>query len=132
MDRIYEVRTFPRRTFHDLVILSRLAAWGLSPLPTAENLSHEKTTRRSKYRPHHFTSFISLLFFSFFFKLIFLVAGITIMRGNKEKAITSGDEDVAAPLVVQVTSIQTGKRKSKSISSAMDLDDLPSRRGAKK
>ena len=54
------------------------------------------------------------------------------MRENKEKAITSGDEDVAAPPVVQVTSIQTGKRKSKSISSAMDLDDLPSHRGAKK
>ena len=29
-------------------------------------------------------------------------------------------------------SIQTGKRKSKSISSAVDLDDLPSRQGAKK
>ena len=54
------------------------------------------------------------------------------MRENKEKAITSGDEDVAVPPVVQVTSVQTGKRKSKSISSVVDLDDLPSRRGAKK
>ena len=54
------------------------------------------------------------------------------MRENKEKTVTSGDEDVAAPPVVPVTSVQGGKRKSKSISSAMDLDDLPSRRGAKK
>ena len=54
------------------------------------------------------------------------------MRENKEKTVTNGDEDVAAPLTVQVTSVQTGKRKSKSISSAVDLDDLPSRRGPKK
>ena len=62
LDRIDEVRTFPGRTFHDFVTLSRLAAWGLGPLPTAENLSHEETTRRSKYHPHHFTSFLSLFF----------------------------------------------------------------------
>ena len=54
------------------------------------------------------------------------------MRENKEKTVTSGDEDVAAPPVVPVTSVQGGKRKSMSISSAVDLDDLPSRRGAKK
>ena len=58
------------------------------------------------------------------------------MRENKEKTITSGDEDATtpptAPPIVQVTSVQTGKRKSKSISSAVDLDDLPSHRGPKK
>ena len=54
------------------------------------------------------------------------------MRENKEKTVTSVDEDVTAPPVVLVISVQGGKRKSKSISSAMDLDDLPSRRGAKK
>ena len=54
------------------------------------------------------------------------------MRENKEKTVTSGDEDVAAPPLVQVASIQAGKRKSKPISSAMDLDDLPSCRGPKK
>ena len=54
------------------------------------------------------------------------------MRENKEKTVTSGDEDVAAPPVVLLASVQGGKRKSKSISSAVDLDDLPSRRGAKK
>ena len=61
MDQIDEVRTFFGRTFHNLVTLSRLAAWGLGPLPTVENLSHEETTRRSNYRPHPFTFFF--LFF---------------------------------------------------------------------
>ena len=42
LDRIDEVRTFPGRTFHDLVTFSHLAAWGLGPLPTPENLSHEE------------------------------------------------------------------------------------------
>ena len=61
--------------------------------------------------------------------MAFVVAGITTIRENKEKAVTSGDEDVVAPLSVQVASVQAGKRKSKSISSTVDLDDLPSRRG---
>ena len=104
-------------------------------MPTAENLGHEKTTRRSKYRPLYFVS-ISSSFFSFFFYyfflLIFLVIGITTMRENKEQTVTSEDEDVAAPPLVQVASVQAGKRKSKPISSAVDLDDLPSRRGPKK
>ena len=63
LDWIDTVRTFPGRTFHNLVTLSHLAAWGLGPVPTAENLSHEETTHRSKYRPLYFISF-------FFFLLI--------------------------------------------------------------
>ena len=59
------VRTFPGRTFHDLVTLNRLAAWGLGPVPTAENLGHEETTRRSKYRLLFFISISSSLFFFF-------------------------------------------------------------------
>ena len=54
------------------------------------------------------------------------------MRENKEKTVTSGDEDIAVLPVVPITSVQVGKRKSKSISSVVDLDNLPSRRGAKK
>ena len=54
------------------------------------------------------------------------------MRENKEKTVTNGDEDVAAPPLVQVASVQAEKRKSKTISSAVDLDDLPSHRGPKK
>ena len=67
LDWIDEVRTFPGRTFHDLVTLNRLATWGLGPLPTVENLSHEETTHRSKYRPLHFISFLFFFFFFFFF-----------------------------------------------------------------
>ena len=63
------VRAFPERTFHYLVTLSRLAAWGLGPMPTAENLGHEETTRRRKYGLLHFV-FISFLFsFLLFFFL---------------------------------------------------------------
>ena len=66
LDRIDVVRAFPERTFHYLVTLSRLAAWGLGPVPTAENLGHEETTRRSKYRLLYFIS-ISFFFLFFFF-----------------------------------------------------------------
>ena len=62
LDQIDQVRAFPGRTFHDLVTLSRLAAWGLGPLPTAKNLSHEETTRRSEYRPFFFSLFLFLFF----------------------------------------------------------------------
>ena len=66
LDRIYQVRAFPRRTFHDLVTLSCQATWGLGPVPTAENLGHEETTHRSKYRPFYFPYFLfSFLFFFF-------------------------------------------------------------------
>ena len=58
----------------------------------------------------------------------------TIME-NKEKTATSGDEDVqiqddTTPSVVQKPFIQTGTRKT--ISSSVDLGDLPSCRGLKK
>ena len=61
LDRIYQVRTFLGRSFHSLVTLSRLAAWGLGLVPIAKNRSHKETTLRSKYR----------LFFSFFFFFFF-------------------------------------------------------------
>ena len=64
LDRIEAVRTFSGRTFHDLVTLSRLATWGLGPVPTAENLSHEEVTRRSKCRPLHSIISVSFLFIS--------------------------------------------------------------------
>ena len=64
LDRIDQVRSFSDRSFHGLVTFSRLAAWGLGPIPTAENLGHEETTRRSRCRP-----LPSFLFFFFFFFL---------------------------------------------------------------
>ena len=63
LDRIDRVRVFPRRTFHDLVTFSRLATWGLGPLPTTENLSHKETTRRSEYGPFFFSLFIFYVLF---------------------------------------------------------------------
>ena len=100
LDRIDQVRAFPGKTIHDLVTLSRLVAWGLGPLPTVENLSHEETTCRSEYHPFVFSLSSLFLFFVFFFNLIFLVAGIITMRENKEKNVTSGDEDVTVPPVI--------------------------------
>ena len=57
------------------------------------------------------------------------------MKENKEKAVTNGDEDVqvqdnTTPSVVQKPVVQIGKRKT--ISSSVNLGDLPSRRGSKK
>ena len=57
------------------------------------------------------------------------------MKENKEKVVTNGDKDVqvqddTTPSVVQKSAIQTGKRKT--ISSSVNLGDLPSRRGPKK
>ena len=57
------------------------------------------------------------------------------MKENKEKAITSGDEDIqvqddTTPFVIQKPAAQTGKRKT--ISSSVNLGDLPSRRGSEK
>ena len=60
------VHALPVRTFHELVTLSRLAAWGLGLVPNVENLGHEETTRRSKYRPLYFVSISSSFFFFFF------------------------------------------------------------------
>ena len=57
------------------------------------------------------------------------------MKENKEKVVTSGDEDVqvqddTTPSVVPKPAVQTGKRKT--ISSSVNLGDLPSHRGSKK
>ena len=54
------------------------------------------------------------------------------MRENKEKNVTCGDEDVTVPPVIEKPSVQARKRKAKPISTAVDLDDLPSRKGPKK
>ena len=65
LDRIDQVRSFPDRSFHGLVTFGRLATWGLGPIPIAENLEHEETTRRSKCRPSLFSFFFLPFFFNF-------------------------------------------------------------------
>ena len=72
----------------------------------------------------------SFLFFFFLPKFVFFAIGIATMKENKEKAVTSGDEDVqvqddTTPFVVQKPAVQTGKRKT--ISSSVNLGDLLSR-----
>ena len=60
LECIDRARAHPKRSFHNLVTLHRLATWGLGPEPTKENLAHKETTRRSMCR-------LSLLLFFFFF-----------------------------------------------------------------
>ena len=95
-------------SFHGLVTFSRLAAWGLGPIPTAKNLGHEETTQRSKCRPLP-------PFFFFNPKFVFFAIGIATMKENKEKAVTSGDEDVQVQddttPVIQKPASQTGRGK---------------------
>ena len=67
LDRIDSVRAFPGRTFHDLVTLSRLAAWGLGPLPTAENLSLRKPLVEVSIVHSTFPFALLFLFVCFFF-----------------------------------------------------------------
>ena len=64
LDRIDRVRSFSDMSFHGLVTFSRLAAWGLGPIPTAKNLGHEETTQRSKCRPLPPFFFLTLSLFS--------------------------------------------------------------------
>ena len=56
------------------------------------------------------------------------------MKENKEKVVTSGDEDVQVQddttPVIQKPASQTGKRKT--VSSFVNLGHLPNRRGSKK
>ena len=87
LERIDKVRAFPERSFHSLVTLCHLAAWGLGLEPTAENLAYEETICRSKHRPNFF-------FFKFIYitNFVFFIIGQATMKENKEKAITSGTE----------------------------------------
>ena len=59
IERIQKARLYTDRTFHSLVSLQRLATWGLGPIPSAEALAHEITTRRRKL----FLFVIPLFFF---------------------------------------------------------------------
>ena len=72
IERIQKARLYTDRTFHSLVSLQRLATWGLGPLPSAETLAHEITTRRRKL----FLFVIPLLF------LLFIIIYIFIFKTN--------------------------------------------------
>ena len=65
MERIQKARLYTDRTFHSLVSLQCLATWGLSPIPSAEALAHEITTRRRKL--FSFVVYIYIYIYIFFF-----------------------------------------------------------------
>ena len=68
IERIQKAHLYTDRTFHSLVSLQRLATWGLGPIPSAEALAHEITTRRRKL----FLFVIPLLFFFIIIIYIFI------------------------------------------------------------
>ena len=86
----------------------------------------------------HSSSFHHFFFLKFLLTLVFFIKGLATMKENKGKGIASGTEgeedvqvqDEAASLVVQKLAVQARKRKS--ISSSVDLGDLPRCRGLKK
>ena len=73
IERIQKARLYTDRTFHSLVSLQRLATWGLGPIPSAEALAHEITTRRRKLfsfvipLPYLFIYYIYIYIYIFFF-----------------------------------------------------------------
>ena len=79
LDRFYveciqKARLYTDRMFHSLVSLQRLATWGLGPIPSAEALAHEITTRRREL-------FLFLLLYIFF---IFEIYVFPLRNGDDE------------------------------------------------
>ncbi|KAL0015451.1 hypothetical protein SO802_002520 [Lithocarpus litseifolius] len=105
---------FTGRTFHFLVILCRLATWGLRPDPTEEALSHKLTTRRR----------------------------MATMKENKGKGVVAnevtqfGDKDIAQtrPPISSIAKfvLSTSLEKRKMVSKSLDTSNLPNRQGNKK
>ena len=89
--------------------LSRLAAWRLGPEPTAENLTQEETTCRSKYHPFLLLLYIYIYIYIYITNFVLFNIGLATMKENKGKdiaSVTKGEEDVqvlddATPLVLQ-------------------------------
>ena len=126
VERIQKACLYTDKTFHSLVSLQRLATWGLGPIPSAEALAHEITTRRRKLflfvTPLLF--FILLLYIFSFLKLTSFLLGMVTMKENKGKEVVDkGVKSQPRP--------PTGEKR-KNISLRVDLGDLPSRRGRDK
>ena len=119
VERIQKARLYTDRTFHSLVSLQRLAVWGLGPIPSAEALAHEITTRRRE-----FFFFVFYFYFYLFLKLTSFLLGMATMKENKGKEVM--DEGVKSQ-----PRPPTGEKR-KNIWSRVDLGDLPSRRGREK
>ena len=122
IERIQKTRLYTDKAFHSLVSHQRLATWSLGPIPSAETLAHEITTRRHKL----FLFFILflLLYIFLFLKLTSFLLGMVTMKENKGKEVV--DEGVKSHPCPPTA------EKRKNISSRVDLGDLPSRRGREK
>ena len=81
LDQINKVRTFPGRTFHDLVTLNRLAAWGLGPVPMKISVTRKLPVEVSIV---HSISFL-FFFFSFFLKFDFPCCKDNYNEGKQRK-----------------------------------------------
>ena len=77
VERIQNARLYIDRMFHSLVSLQRLAAWGLGPVPYAEALAHEITTRRHE-------SLLLLFFYIFIYLFIFEIDVFPFRNGDDE------------------------------------------------
>ena len=80
VERIQKARLYTDRTFHSLVSLQRLAAWGLGPIPFAKALAHEITTRRREF----FEFYIYIYIFSFFLFFFFEIDVFPFRNGDDE------------------------------------------------
>ena len=93
IERIQKARLYTDKAFHSLVSLQRLATWGLGPIPSAEALAHEITTRRRKLFLFviplpFFVYFIYIYIYIFFFlKLSSFLLGMATMKENKGKEV---------------------------------------------
>ena len=111
IERIQKARLYTDKTFHSLVSLQRLAAWGLGPIPSAEAFAYEIITHIRE-------------FFFFFLKSTLFLLGMATMKENKgKKVVDEGVKSQPRPPT---------REKRKNISSRVDLGDLPSRRGREK
>ena len=94
MNHVQQARS--NRTFHSLVTLHRLLAWGLGPIPTKVALAHKLTTRRRKFiifcTFSCSTSFNSSKIWRS--SLSFSFIRMATMKENKRKSHVSGDEAV--------------------------------------
>ena len=71
VERIQKAHLYTNRTFHSLVSLQRLAAWGLGSIPSVEALAHEITTRRREF-------FYFILFYIYIYIYIFFFFEIDV------------------------------------------------------
>ena len=77
-------RLYTNRTFHSLVSLQRLTAWGLGPEPSTESLAHEITTRRRKLFLFFIIIFCIYIYIYIYILFFFLIDVFPFRNGDDE------------------------------------------------